>query len=267
MKILFLWISTVAASFCIELTNELKMFKDVADAGYKINIDRLSDLSKKLNPDASKITLLSMLIPIFNIIQVFERITKYNNIRPMLLDQLSVIDALEEMSEIEKQEYLKKPTGLNAILVPFKLEVRIAKADSVKIENDNEKSEIFYEIGDSLDDITILKVAGDAYRLTEAEQKKKVIEAIGAIKNFLSEETEEYDDVENATNTIKDNDDLELKDTDNKEEQKVTPKQESSLSRQKQALEDLKNKLIELIEEKEQAAQKSPAKTKKRKRK
>ena len=264
MKILFLWISTVAASFCIELTNELRMFKDVADAGYKINIDRLSDLSKKLNPDASKITLLSMLIPIFNIIQVFERITKYNNIRPMLLDQLSVIDALEEMSEIEKQEYLKKPTGLNAILVPFKLEVRIAKADSVKIENDNEKSEIFYEIGDSLDDITILKVAGDAYRLTEAEQKKKVIEAI---KSSLSEETEEYDDVENATNTIKDNDDLELKDTDNKEEQNVTPKQESSLSRQKQELEDLKNKLIELIEEKEQAAQKSPAKTKKRKRK
>ncbi|MDD7150952.1 MAG: hypothetical protein PUH43_03340 [Clostridium sp.] len=239
----------------------MRMFKDVADAGYKINIDRLSDLSKKLNPDASKITLLSMLIPIFNIIQVFERITKYNNIRPMLLDQLSIIDALEEMSEIEKQEYQKRPTGLNAILVPFKLEVRIAKADSVKIENDNEKSEIFYEIGDSLDDITILKVAGDAYRLTEAEQKKKVIEAI---KSSLSEETEEYDDVENATNTIKDNDDLELKNTDNKEEQKVTPKQESSLSRQKQALEDLKNKLIE---EKEQAAQKSPAKTKKRKRK
>lgn len=260
MKIVVLWISTVAASFCIELTNELRMFKDVADAGYKINIDRLSDLSKKLNPDASKITLLSMLIPIFNIIQVFERITKYNNIRPMLLDQLSIIDALEEMSEIEKQEYLKKPTGLNAILVPFKLEARIAKADSVKIENDNEKSEIFYEIGDSLDDITILKVAGDASRLTEAEQKKKVIEAI---KSSLSEETEEYDDVENATNTIKDNDDLELKNTDNKEEQKVTPKQESSLSRQKQALEDLKNKLIE----KQQAAQKSPAKTKKRKRK
>lgn len=260
MKIVVLWISTVAASFCIELTNELRMFKDVADAGYKINIDRLSDLSKKLNPDASKITLLSMLIPIFNIIQVFERITKYNNIRPMLLDQLSIIDALEEMSEIEKQEYQKRPTGLNAILVPFKLEVRIAKADSVKIENDNEKSEIFYEIGDSLDDITILKVAGDAYRLTEAEQKKKVIEAI---KSSLLAETEEYDDVENATNTIKDNDDLELKDIDNKEEQKVTPKQESSLSRQKQALEDLKNKLIE----KQQAAQKPPAKTKKRKRK
>ena len=108
--------------------------------------------------------------------------------------------------------------------------------------------------------IQILKVAGDASRLTEDEQKKKVIEAI---KSSLSEEMEEYDDVENSTNTIKDNDDLELKDTDNKEEQKVTSKRESSLSRQKQALEDLKNKLIE----KQQAAQKSPAKTKKRKRK
>lgn len=261
MKIVVLWISTVAASFCIELTNELRMFKDVADAGYKINIDRLSDLSKKLNPDASKITLLSMLIPIFNIIQVFERITKYNNTRPMLLDQLSIIDALEEMSEIEKQEYQKRPTGLNAILVPFKLEARIAKSDSVKIENDNEKSEIFYEIGDSLDDITILKVAGDASRLTEDEQKKKVIEVI---KSSLSEEMEEYDDVENSTNTIKYSDDLDLKDnSDNKEEKNVTSKRESSLSRQKQALKDLKNKLIE----KQQAAQKPPAKTKKRKRK
>ena len=261
MKIVVLWISTVAASFCIELTNELRMFKDVADAGYKINIDRLSDLSKKLNPDASKITLLSMLIPIFNIIQVFERITKYNNIRPMLLDQLSIIDALEKMSEIEKQEYQKRPTGLNAILVPFKLEVRIAKSDSVKIENDNEKSEIFYEIGDSLDDITILKVAGDASRLTGDEQKKKVIEAI---KSSLSEEMEEYDDVENSTNTIKYSDDLDLKDnSDNKEEKNVTSKRESSLSRQKQALKDLKNKLIE----KQQAAQKPPAKIKKRKRK
>ena len=71
MELLVLWLGTSITSFCMEMANELRMFKDVADAGYKIDIRRLSDLSKQLNPNASKATLLSMLIPIFNIMQVF----------------------------------------------------------------------------------------------------------------------------------------------------------------------------------------------------
>ena len=177
MELLVLWLGTSITSFCMEMANELRMFKDVADAGYKIDIRRLSDLSKQLNPNASKATLLSMLIPIFNIMQVFQRTVQYNNARPMILDQLNVMDALEEMSEIEKQEYQKKPTGLNALLIPLKAEIRISKAASIKIETDTEKSEIFYEMDDSLENITILKVNGDASRLTVDEQKKKVIEA------------------------------------------------------------------------------------------
>ena len=183
MELLVLWLGTSIASFCMEMANELRMFKDVADAGYKIDIRRLSDLSKQLNPNATKATLLSMLIPIFNIMQVFQRTVQYNNARPMILDQLNVMDALEEMSEIEKQEYQKKPTGLNALLIPLKAEIRISKAASIKIETDTEKSEIFYEMDDSLENITILKVNGDASRLTVDEQKKKVIEAW---KNIVS---------------------------------------------------------------------------------
>ena len=180
MELLVLWLGTSITSFCMEMANELRMFKDVADAGYKIDIRRLSDLSKQLNPNASKATLLSMLIPIFNIMQVFQRTVQYNNVRPMILDQLNVMDALEEMSEIEKQEYQKKPTGLNALLIPLKAEIRISKAASIKIETDTEKSEIFYEMDGSLENITILKVNGDASRLTVDEQKKKVIEVRNA---------------------------------------------------------------------------------------
>lgn len=107
MELLVLWVGTSITSFCMEMANELRMFKDVADVGYKIDIRRLSDLNKQLNPNASKTTLLSMLIPIFNIMQVFQRTVQYNNIRPMIFDQLNVMDVLEEMSEIEKQEYQK----------------------------------------------------------------------------------------------------------------------------------------------------------------
>lgn len=222
MGLLILWIGTSFASFGMEIANELRMFKDAADAGYKVDVKRLSELEKQLNPNATKVTLLSMLIPIFNVMKVFQRTIQYNNIRPMILDQLSVIDALEEMSEIEKTEYLKNPTGLNALIVPLKSETRLSKAASIKINEGNEHSEIYYEMGESLDDITILKVSGPASRLTVEEQKKKVIDVWKKVID-LSDSKEDKKD-ENATSP--------------------TP-QELSTSDQKQALESLKSELLE----------------------
>lgn len=266
MEFLVLWIGTSITSFCMEMANELRMFKDVADAGYKIDTRRLSNLSKQLNPNASKATLLSMLIPIFNIMQVFQRTVQYNNARPMILDQLNVMDALEEMSEIEKLEYQKKPTGLNALLIPLKAKIRLSKAASIKIETDTEKSEIFYEMDDSLENITILKVNGDASRLTVDEQKKKVIEAW---KIIVSAGMEKYGDEESFTNALRNNTNLDLSHSlDDKKEEVAKPIQKLSISDQKQALENLKNELLE----EQQTTQKShiesgPTLTKKRKRK
>lgn len=84
MEFLALWLGTCVASFGMEITNELRMFKDAADAGYKIDVKRLSELEMQLNPNATKETLLSMLIPIFNVMQVFQRTIQYNTI---MLDQ------------------------------------------------------------------------------------------------------------------------------------------------------------------------------------
>lgn len=242
MEFLIIWLSTVAVSFGMEMANELRMFKDVADAGYKIDIRRLSDLSKQLNPNASKATLLSMLIPIFNIMQVFQRTVQYNNARPMILDQLNVMDALEEMSEIENQEYQKKPTGLNALLIPLKDEIRISKAASIKIETDTEKSEIFYEMDDSLENITILKVNGDASRLTVDEQKKKVIEAW---KNLIRSGIESYGDAEKFTEALKNTSNMDLSNNEEVKKHNETSSQELSVSEQKELLENLKSELLE----------------------
>ncbi len=173
MEFLVFWLGTIAISFGMEIANELRMFKDVADAGYKVDVKRLSKLEKELNPNVIKATLLSMLIPIFNLIQVKREEQRYNNVRLMILEQLRVIDALEEMSEIEKTEYLKNPTGLNALIVPLKIE-KASNATSVKING----SEFYFELGESLDDITILKAEGEASRLTIEEQKRLVKEGI-----------------------------------------------------------------------------------------
>lgn len=247
MEFLILWLGTSIASFGMEIANELRMFKDTADAGYKVDVKRLSELGKQLNPNATKTTLISMLIPIFNVMQVFKRTIQYNNVRPMILDQLSVIDSLEEMSEIEKAEYLKNPTGLNALIVPLKTEIRLSKATTIVINDDNEHSEIYYEMGESLNDITILKVSGSVSNLTVEEQKKKVIEAW---KTVVKEGKKKYGNTETFINTLKSNKSINLDDSkedDKKDEETTTTlpiPQELSISEQKQALESLKSELL-----------------------
>lgn len=180
--------------------------------------------------------------------QVFQRTIQCNNVRPMILTQLSIIDALEEMSELEKTEYLKNPTGLNALIVPLKSEIRLSKATSLKINDGNGHSEIYYEMGESLDDITILKVSGSASRLTVEEQKKKVVEAW---KTVVQEGMEKYGDAETFIDTLKSSASIDLSDSkENKKDEETTSliSQEISISGQKQALENLKS---ELLKEKE----------------
>lgn len=176
MELLIIWIATIIASFYMEITNELRMFKDVADAGYKVDVSQLSNFGKQLNPDASKVNLLSMLILGVNMLTVFQRAIQYNNVRPFVLDQLHVIDALEEMSELEKEEYAKNPTGFNAVMIILNKKLKESKNITITIKEDNVQSEIKFEMGTSLKDITILSVSGPAARLTEEEQKEKIIE-------------------------------------------------------------------------------------------
>lgn len=246
MEYIFLWLATIIASFGMAIANNLRMNKDVADAGYKIDSKRQAELVKQLNPNAIKATLLSMLIPLFNMWLVLKETISYNNARFTILDQLNVMDVLEEMSEIEKTEYLKHPTGLNALIVPIKYEKRLKTAKSLKIDNDNEQGEIFYEVGKSLDDITILKVSGSAERLTIEDQKKKVVEAreiafMCLIEKYLNLSDREIETLIDISNSSLDKD---LSDNKEHKENTSLPSQESVLELKK-ALEDLKRELLE----------------------
>ena len=55
----------------------------------------------------------------------------------MLLDQLNAMGVLEEMIAFEKEEYSKKPTAINALIIPLKTEARLANAFKLRITDDN----------------------------------------------------------------------------------------------------------------------------------
>lgn len=63
-------------------------------------------------------------------------------------------------------------------------------------------------MGESFDDITILKVNGDASRLTVEEQKEKVVDAW---KNFVQFGMEKYGDEESFVNALSNNTNLDLR--------------------------------------------------------
>ena len=103
MGFLIFWLGTSVASIGLTFANELRVFKDIADAGYKIDINKFSELGKQIDPQQKKITLLSMLIPMYNLMTVLQSVINYNNRRSYFLDSLHVMNILEEMSEIEKR--------------------------------------------------------------------------------------------------------------------------------------------------------------------
>ncbi len=177
MELLLFYIWTIITSFCIEISRELKLYKDLSDVGYKIDTIKYYELKKRLGANLIKKELLLFLIPIYNVLNMFEKTITYNNNRKIIIDQLNILGVLEELSTIEKQEYEKNPTALNALVVKLRFEQRMLNSKSIVIINGNEFSEVYFEINDKCDDITILKITGYLSKLPVEIQKKKVIMA------------------------------------------------------------------------------------------
>lgn len=244
MKYFIMWLLTVVVSYFMEIMSELRIFKDAADAGYKVDLQRLKDISAQINPDGDKIFTLSLLIPIFNMINVLCRTKKFDEDRGFLLDELRVIDALDEMSKVEQEEYSKKPTLFNALFIPFIVKKRLLDSELVVVMIENKPGEIYYEVGDESDDITILASYGSASKLTVDEQRRTIIEK-SKDKNEVKDKLEENVRKSNAK-VLKDDINQCLNDQQSKKTKTIN--NNLTISEQKQMLEELK----ELLKEKEQ---------------
>lgn len=199
MKILIMWLGSVVASFFMEIGNELRMYKDAADAGYKVNNSKLLERLRKGRESKPSLSTLFLLTPVINIMFVMKNTLDYNDRRDDLLTQLHVMGALDEMSDYEKSEYAKRPTGLNALLVPFKTMIKLRNANFIEIKDENDiSSKIFFEFDRKNGDISVLEVSGPASRLSYDEQKERVLNA------YLNA-------VESAFEFIKSLDDKEIK--------------------------------------------------------
>lgn len=270
MELLVFWLGSSVASFGMLTSVVFRIIKDIADAGYKFNIKNASKLGEQVNSlNESNFSMLSMLIPILNFAQVFKISIQYNNVRNMLIDQLNIANVLEEMTDLEKEEYQKNPTGLNALLVAFKMEQRLEMGTTIEIKDGIKNSKIVYEKGKSPDDITILKIDGPLSRLSVEEQKEKVINAIKSIEQIKVAEnednekfTKELDGEMNNNYNIGLISDIEEKETEKFADFSTN---QLSISEQKRNLENLKNELLKPETEKQSQSDKGSSLQKRKK--
>lgn len=176
MEILFFCFGSVVLSVFIDVKNNMRLHKDAADEGYKIDMKELSRINKEYYPEQVRFRNIIRFIQLCNIFQSLIDTAKYSDNGLLSLDQLRILGVLEEMSDIEKEEYAKKPTGYNAIKVPYKINEKIKRSLILVVNHDGLEGKIYYDFGDSIEKITIYKVTGNLDRLTKRDLKKEIIE-------------------------------------------------------------------------------------------
>lgn len=116
MLILGAYVVTSIASIMLVKYNYFRMYKDVSDKGYKINI---KNITNEIKPNKKKTNYkkLLLLLPVINIFVAANKVIKYNKVKPYLVDSLKSTSFIEKMNDEEKEYYKSNPTINTAVNV------------------------------------------------------------------------------------------------------------------------------------------------------
>lgn len=207
VQFIIMWFITIIISICMSIKNSALLFKDVADAGYKIELSKIKDVYDSIGPGFDRNNKLIFLIPFVNILNQVNVTIKYNNIRPFLLDELNVMNCLEEMTDLEKEKYNENKTGFTAI----KISSGYYEIGSTKIDVyiGEEKCTVYYIL--QKDGVKIVKATGSFNDLSLAEQKEKLSQSIyNECYKMLDDFSSELEKLEQDEKVINDKNKIEM---------------------------------------------------------
>lgn len=234
MEILLIWGSTIIASIGMETVYELKVFKDLADSGFKIDIGKLNSntigSNKKFN-----FSLLSNLIPFYNVLMILFKVATYN--KEYNFRNLDLVGAIVPLSEDEYIKYQEKPTGFNAYLLSMKIEDEIKDAFRLTTFEGDNQGDIYFKLDNEKTEIDIVKLTGIAKTFSIERQNAEVIKHLLIHKTIGDEKFINYD-IDKFNNKYNDID--------------VTIKEEYSFENLKKELEEFRNFLVDNETKKEE---------------
>lgn len=207
MGFIYTWLETTITSLILSTINELRMYKDAADAGYKINGRNLNKYNQEYEQRNIKNFSLALLIPFVNYFITVINVAMYSLTKENIFEHLGMIKVLEDLTEEEKKEYQKFPTGLHALIIMIKEAIRVSKYNHIEVQGTYDTSEIYFDIKDD-GDIEIIKVYGRLCQLTEESQKELVLKTFDKI---AAEGLEVYGTKEALLDAITDSKEIDLK--------------------------------------------------------
>ena len=198
LDIILAYAASIGVSYVIETARELDMTKLFADHGYKLNNERIKELSKYQENNGMLPMKKALLIPLFgNVIYAVYTSLKYTVTKPYIIDAYNTMGALDKFSKVEEEEYAKKKNTVNAFLTPIKAQIRLNSATKMVFKDDNRgESELLYEIKDG--NINILQTTGPMAYDSEEEQKARIRNAY----QQLGEEIDKYGGIEGYSKQI-----------------------------------------------------------------
>ena len=118
------WMSTIAATSVIRLFTVFSIMKDVANQGFKLNINKMhKNIDSLPNSDETGADKIIDYVPLVNMMNSFNQFTQYVYNRDSYLMALDQLDVVDEMSEVEKIDYKRNPSIIS-ILKMYRNEAR-----------------------------------------------------------------------------------------------------------------------------------------------
>lgn len=171
-----------AAEFLlIDTVSFLRIFRDLANQGFKIDYERLEEFCQSYDSrESSCDRLLRILIPSYSFCQTYCDIKMYNESYREFIQVLYTLGLITKMNDFELREYQKNASIINAIIVPMYCEVRLDNAYCLELNDNQYLSKIWFELKkiEGKSKIEILLATGPIANQSEEEQQQ-------AIESFL----------------------------------------------------------------------------------
>ena len=158
LQFLLLWLASIIISKVMDLSLGFKMVKDIADLGYKINKDRITNLANQLGVEQLKKSKIESFIPIYNIFKSMYINAQYINYKEQMISSLNALSIIDEMTDLEKDVYNEKPGAIRAIALDPIVQFELDSSIKIEVSKDNLKGIIYFEKKYNL--IRVLKSEG-----------------------------------------------------------------------------------------------------------
>ena len=157
--LLMMTVMSYPMSFIMELIYELRLYKFLADCGYKVNFNNCKQIKEDITEeDYDKVN--PAFIPFLNVYNVLKRGLDLAYLDNFVLEEYERRGIIERMTKEEREAYSKNNTGLEALIIGIKRTDKDFRKYIVELNFEDEKIEVLIQYNIPLDKIRVLKVKG-----------------------------------------------------------------------------------------------------------